>query len=148
MEPVMRTAILFAVVLLAACADDQHSTAPAGNRSSASRSLSPSDGRTSAQLSSGQSRPTDAVGFTRVSSNVSNWTFGPGKSGVAHTDCPTGTTITGGGYAVDVPDGTPVTALPIVVASIAGGNGWSILVENTQPGATSWTFTVQVLCAS
>ena len=144
----MRTlAFLSTLVLLAACNEDQHTTAPS-SRSSNRAPTQIGDARSSTQLASAQGKPTDAVGFTHITPVITSTTFAPGQTGIAHVDCPAGTTITGGGYVVDVSAGVLASTLPAIMASIADGLGWSVVVVNNQSGAVSQTVRVQALCAS
>jgi hypothetical protein len=145
----MRTVILLStLVILSACADDQHSTAPAKANSLNRTSSAVGDTRVSSQLPSAQGKPTDAVGFSKITTVVSTWTFNPGLSGFAHTDCPAGTTVVGGGFGYDLPDGFPTAAAPSMIGSSIVGTGWNIALMNNQPGAIAWTIEVAAYCAS
>jgi hypothetical protein len=146
----MRTLILLStLVILAACADDQHATAPANSRSlNSARSTAAGDARASSQLVSAQGKPTDAVGFTKITTVISTWTFPANGNGFAHTDCPVGTTVIGGGFGYDLPGGFPIVPAPSMIGSGIVGTGWQIALINNQPGAISWTIEVAAYCAS
>jgi hypothetical protein len=145
----MRTLILVSTLVVLSACSDQHTTAP-GNSHSANgaRSSVTGDGRMPSQLVVSQGKPVDAVGFTKVTTVASTWTFNPGQSGFAHTNCPAGTTVIGGGFGYDIPDGFPTVPAPSMIASTIVGDGWSILLQNNQPGAIAWTIEVAAYCAS
>ena len=139
--------LLSAVVLLAACNDDQRPTAPTQAQPNALRGAA-GDVRQSARLLSAQSRPTDAVGFTKVTLVIATWTLAPSVSDMyVHADCPTGTTAIGGGYAFDY-GFVPTVLPPAVLAASPVGNSWGMTFANNQPGALSWQVKIAATCAS
>jgi hypothetical protein len=147
---IMRPLILLSTaVLLAGCADDQHSTTPTAPRSTSSSGITASnDAAASTQVVSNQGKPSDAVGFTKIVVVTSPEVLLPALQGVVvHADCPAGTTITGGGYSYNdlyYKASAPVATL----ASIPQYNGWWISVFNQALGAVDQRLTAYALCAS
>lgn len=145
-----RPFFLTAAVLLSACADDQHATAPASR--SGSRYA---NGNLAASSQSGvtpQAKPTDQVGFTKVAAAYGiPVNLGANADANATVTCPAGSFPTGGGFAVVV---NGVGSMPTVHQSLptetpAGiPDGWSISASNTQPGAVAALIQAWVMCAS
>src|SRR6266699_5917579 len=97
-----RLFLLASTVLFAACADDQHSTAPASSR--APRSSAAGDlGNSGQGVVNPAAKPIDQVGFTTAQTIASATIDIPaGTNGVATATCPAGTTLVGGGYTIIV----------------------------------------------
>jgi hypothetical protein len=139
--------LLSTLIVLAACNDDQHATAPISR--SLNRATSPAgDTRVSSQLPSAQGKPTTVVGFTTITPVLSTLTFNPGVSGTVHADCPAGTTVVSGGFGYDLQNGFPTVAAPSMISAGIVGNNWSIVISNNLPGAITWTIDVVAYCAS
>jgi len=137
--------LLSAAILLGACADDQHATAPASTRSgAASRSTAPDfpPGPGTA------AKPTDQVGWTKAVTVASTpLAVAPGASGFISANCPAGTTLVGGGFTIDV-NGGPA---PIVYLNNPGvtGTGWNAGVRNLNAaGGYYVSITSVARCAS
>ena len=143
MRPIL---LLTTVVLLAAC-NDQHPTSPTQAQPNALRAAA-GDARSSAQLVSAQGRPSDAVGFTKVTQVIATWSLAPSASELyVHADCPAGTTAIGGGYAFDY-GFVPTVLPPAVLAASPVGNSWGMTFVNNQPGAVTWQVKIAATCAS
>jgi hypothetical protein len=135
--------LLSVAVLLAACADDQHSTAPKAPRSgAASRSVADSPPGPGA-------KPIDQVGWTQaVTITSAPHAVAPGTSGVAIATCPAGTTLVGGGYTLDF---TTISVAPLVYLNTPGigSISWNAAVTNLNPvGGSSISVTSIARCAS
>jgi hypothetical protein len=144
----MRTVLLFsAVAILAACADDQHSTAPASSRSASNgRHAAAGNATVSSVGVTPQGKPIGQIGFTQVQSYVSGvWTIGVNESQDAVFFCPDGTVATGGGFILDA---TTPDHLPFVERSVPFQNGWRVLVRNMAIGSLPASLTILVDCAS
>jgi hypothetical protein len=132
--------LLSAAILFAACADDQHATAPNGPRSgAASRSVDLPPGPSA--------KPIDQIGWTQAVTVVStSQPVSPGTSGFATATCPIGTTVVGGGYTLDFGPG----AAPAVYHNIPiGGTGWNAGVQNMNAaGGANVSVTAFARCAS
>jgi len=136
------------LVITVACSDDRQPTSPTSanphGRSAADVREPSTDGVKLSQV-----RPTDQVGFTKITLVVSDpydVPVGTSKQGFAL--CPVGTTVTGGGFDA----GTFNVAKPYVshsrVVTVGVQNGWSVSVENKAAGAGAFDFQVTALCAS
>ena len=137
--------LLAAATLIVACADDPHPTAPA-LRSSA-RSANGTVGPAAQSAPSGQAKPVDQVGFTKITtvSASSGW-VPAGSSGDATANCPDGTTVISGGF---ITSGGPISATPPSLAiSRIEGNGWHVKFVNGAPGSIALFFDVFAYCAS
>lgn len=142
----MRTLLLVStMLLLAACSDNQQATAP---RSVGSATSGAGD-RIPATASQTNSKPIDQVGFTKI---TRAWLFphvavSANSTGTGTATCPAGTTVINGGYRIlGVPNGG---AFPIVIWSEDdGANGWTVILNNTQPGSVLLTLEVFAYCAS
>jgi hypothetical protein len=141
----MRSLLLLStLVVLAACADDSRTTAPRA----ASNNQFVSDARSASQLPVAQGKPTDVVGFTKVTQVIATWSLAPSASEIyIHADCPTGTTAIGGGYAFDF-GFVPTVLPPAVLAASPVGNSWGMTFVNNQPGALTWQVKIAATCAS
>jgi hypothetical protein len=144
----MRKVLLFsAVAMLAACADDQHSTAPAGAHSAASARSTAAGAVGASEIGVAPlGKPTDQVGLTKVTS-YSSATYDVPANSVANQVlfCPTGSVVTGGGFRV------PPGALDhpaYVQESAQFENGWRVGVINLATGSTGTLLTIYVNCAS
>jgi ABC-type Fe3+-hydroxamate transport system substrate-binding protein len=151
----MRTTLLLitVAVLFSACADDQHSTAPA-SRTAGSRSASGNVTASAQNAGSPQAKPIDQVGFTTITEAVStNMVIPTGGQDTRIAVCPAGSVVTGGGFrfiGYNSAGGTP----PWITnsarnAPLGGQTGWQVSIDNEQPGATDGII-VQVFayCAS
>jgi hypothetical protein len=126
--------LLAAAVLLSACADDQHTTAPANSRSSRS-SASGDVGATTQGIQVPQAKPTDQVGFTTAQTITSATIDIPaGTNGVATATCPAGTTLVGGGYTIIVWGVTPAVYLN---NPNGAGTGWDAGLLNPAGGGNA-----------
>lgn len=139
--------LLAATTLFAACADDQHATAPIN--AGRARSNTAADAGVSTQAAvNPQAKPTDQVGFTTVTEATSaafQVLAGTGHSLVA--TCPAGTTVIGGTYAIT--DYQSASTPPWIVYNRRDAqNGWTVGVSNEQLGGGSLRFTVTAYCAS
>jgi len=140
-----RLLLLSAVFVAAACSDTQQPTAP-----TKSRALAPNESA-GAQLSpSPQAKPTDQVGFTKITKVLTNPQVLPaGSVGELAAQCPAGSVLTGGGYSTSVFPNLSNDARPYIADSRDGGsNGWYVRVFNTATGATEIVFWAYVYCAS
>lgn len=136
--------LLSTAVLLAACADD-HPSAPT-SRSVASRAAG--DAAVSSTAPSSQAKPTDQVGFTKVTEVMSpNVHAGPGDNVVASVACPAGSVVVGGSFRL-IFFNAGSTPPWIFKNDSDGQNGWSVTIVNQQPGAFDLTYRAVAYCAS
>jgi hypothetical protein len=133
-----RVLILSAALIAAACSDNQQPTSPANGRSvsvKASAANEPS--------SSAQAKPTDQVGFTKVTRVFSdNITVPAGQEGQAVATCPPGSVLTGGGYTLNYQ-----TLARVVQSHDDAANGWRVFINNSNL-ATPATVLSYAYCAS
>jgi hypothetical protein len=130
--------VLSTVFVLAACADDQHTTAPTRFRSTSSPSAS-GDMATRQGLGIPQAKPQDHVGFTQVTTVKSvAVNFGAGGSGSASATCPAGSQVIGGAYALSSGDFAIDSNAP------NANNGWT--VHGTVGAAGPLAVTVTAIC--
>jgi hypothetical protein len=135
---------------MAACADDQHPSAPVSShsivRSSAMGDVSPN-----AQATTPYAKPQDQVGFTKVvyvgSGNVS---APAGQTTAGSATCPAGSIAISGGYTLYVTAGA---TSPLVTTTSPAGltpnpTGWDVAISNEAAGAGAAAFQVYALCAS
>jgi hypothetical protein len=148
----MRTRLLLltAAVLLSACADDQHATAPASSHTAGSRAAG-NLGLSAPGTSIAGAKPIDQVGFTKVAvlygASVS---VAAGANGTATITCPAGSLATGGGFEIGT---SGVGTVPIVwrsheTTSGSTADGWIVSMNNQQPGAVTAFVQAWVSCAS
>jgi hypothetical protein len=144
--------LLTAAVVLAACADDQHTTGPASRSGPSSRSGSGDVTPTGQAIANPQAKPTDQVGFTKVAAVYGvPVNLAANASENATVACPVGSFSTGGGFDMVLTD---VGSIPTIRTSRptktpAGvPDGWLISVTNIQPGAVAAQIQAWVLCAS
>jgi len=133
--------LISAAVLISACADDQHSTAPTSRPSASGRSAA-SDVGNSAPAP--QAKPNSQAGFTTVSSVTSSQGVNDNYSFTATTvvaSCPAGSTLTGGGSQI-----SGNAAARVDYSGPDGANGWKVVIEN--PAYTTIYFHAFALCAS
>lgn len=120
----MRTSFLLlsTAFVLAACADDQHATAPSRSRSIGSSAAS-GDMATTQGLGIPQAKPQDEVGFTKVTT-VKTGLLGlsPGFSGSATATCPLGTQLISGGYVLTGSAGD----FALDINGPNASNGWTV----------------------
>jgi hypothetical protein len=141
-----RLLLLAAAVVLSACADDQHATAPASRSGLSGRSASGDAGPSGQATGNPQAKPIDQVGFTKITRVVSpTATSHANAAATATATCPAGTTLVGGGHEILVLS-APVP--PFVRSSAGDQNEWSVLVTNSLPGAIDVTFHAIAYCAS
>ena len=140
-----RLLLLLAVCVAAACSDTQQPTAPTKGGAhtpsgSARGQLGPSQ----------QGKPTDQVGFTKITHVITNpQTLPAGAVGELTAQCPSGSVLTGGGYSTSVFPNLSNDARPYIADSRdGGGNGWYVRVFNTATGATEILFWAYVYCAN
>jgi hypothetical protein len=113
--------VLTTAILLGACADDQHTTAPASSRSA--RSAATGDVMPSTQgLGIPQARPLDP-GFTQITTVKSALVNVPtGTSGSATATCPAGSQLISGGYVLNGYTGS----FALDTNAPNGSNGWTV----------------------
>jgi hypothetical protein len=135
--------LLSAAFLLAACADDQHATAPSAPRSGAASSSvdayppGPSAG----------AKPVSQTGWTQAITVGATISVAPGIADWATVVCPAGTTLVGGGFSLGLGSGTP----PAVYLNNPNvqGTGWNAGVRNMNAAGGSYvTVTTVARCAS
>ena len=145
-----RLLLLTAAVLLSACADDQHSTAPASSHTATSGAAGNLD-RSAPGTASAGAKPVDQVGFTKVAvlygAAVS---VSAGANGTATITCPAGSLATGGGFEIAT---SGVGTIPIVwrsheTTSGSTADGWIVSMNNQQPGALTAYVQAWVSCVS
>ena len=125
-----KTILLLAATFSAACAD-QSPSAPAGKAPNASAvaNLGPAVGNAA------QSKPTDQVGFTKITRFFGTTiAVGANAFGAASATCPAGSTVVGGGYSF----ANYGSSRPFAYQSHDdNANGWIVDVDNTgQPYST------------
>jgi hypothetical protein len=144
----MRRLLLLSIALmLAACADDQHSTAPASSRSASSaRSLATGNVAAPSRGVTPLAKPSGQIGFSQVAIYASVLFVVPADGNVNQfLECPTGTTATGGGYRLNP---SSLDHPPFVHISGPESNGWRVQILNSATGSTQASFTIFVSCAS
>ena len=136
-----------ALGIVAACSDQREPTSPA-TRATTRASSADVAAATSAPSAGGQAKPTDQVGFTKITL-IENYEVVPvGGSAQIIALCPVGSTVTGGGFSAGVyAVGKPIVSHSRVI-TIGNQNGWSIGIENTAAGAAAAGIHVHGLCAS
>ena len=150
----MRTRSLMlaaSALVIAACADDQHPSAPASSHSVTRSSATGDVGPSAQSTGTPYAKPQDQVGFTKVvyvgSGNVS---APAGQSSGGSATCPAGSIAVSGGYTLYVTTGAPS---PLVTSTSPSGpasspTGWSVTISNEAAGAGAAVFQVYALCAS
>ena len=142
-----RLLLLTAAVLLSACADDQHPTAPASRPASSSRSAAGDLGTATQSTGSPQAKPIDQVGFTKITAVNSDLIHTvPGQNTGTFVSCPAGSTAIGGGYHITLYTAGSVPPLTRVIG--LEGNGWAVSFSNEPVGAGYFTYYASVYCAS
>jgi hypothetical protein len=142
MELAMRIRLLLSIAgtlaTLAACDDNQPTTAPASSaRITPALSAEVSDGAVSQAKAAG-----NGLTVTIVTSNDVILTGGAVAGSIA---CPAGTTRTGGGYAMSQEGGWE----PFMVSQNQPfGNGWWVRVIKPNANPNPIVFKVYALCAS
>jgi hypothetical protein len=145
-----RIMLLTAAVLLTACADDQHATAPASSHTASSRAAGDL-GLSAPGASIAGAKPIDQVGFTKVAVLYGNSvTVAAGANGIATITCPAGSLATGGGFELGLSGPGPI---PIVwrshgTTSGSTADGWIVTISNQQAGAVTASVQAWVSCAS
>jgi hypothetical protein len=92
-------------------------------------------------------KPTDQVGFTKVTTAQSNNVFvPPGAQGELIATCPAGSTVIGGTihYLTYFTPASP----PWIISAMNDKNGWDVTVVNQQSGAGNVNFYAVAYCAS
>ena len=137
--------LLSAAIILGACADDQHATAPASTRSGAASFSAASDVPPGPGTSA---KPIDQIGWTKAVTVASTpLVVAPGASGFITATCPAGTTAVGGGFNIDV-NGGPAPIVYLNNPSVTG-TGWNAGVRNLNAAGGYWvTITSLARCAS
>jgi hypothetical protein len=148
-----RLFLFAATILFVACADDQHSTAPA-SRTAGSRSASGNLSASTQNVGSPQAKPIDQVGFTKITEVIStNMVISKGGQDSRTAVCPAGSVVVGGGFrfiGFNAAGGTPPWISNSGREDLGGGQfGWLVVIDNEQPGAADG-IDVEVLayCAS
>lgn len=145
-----RLLLLTAAVVLSACADDQHTTAPAGSHIASSGAAGNLD-RSAPGTSMAAAKPVDQVGFTKVAVLYGTAvSVAVGANGTATITCPAGSLATGGGFELAT---SGVGTVPIVWRSHATtsgsiADGWIVSMNNQQAGAVPAYVQAWVSCAS
>lgn len=135
--------LLSAAFLLAACADDQHATAPAGPSSgAASRTVSAYPPGPSAPA-----KPTAPSGWTQAITVGATISVAPGGADFVTALCPAGTTVVGGGFSLGLGAGN-APAVYINNPNVQE-TGWNAGVRNMNPAGGSYVVVTAVArCAS
>jgi hypothetical protein len=138
--------LLSLAAVVAACSDQPQPTSPLARRSvngQAAGSVSPIGA-----LVSAQGKPTDQVGFTKVTEVTGdNLVIQPGQVRTVSATCPAGSTLIGGGHRVLTH--LTGTAPPwILAAEDDGQNGWLVTISNEQPGASTVNYRATAFCVS
>jgi len=143
-----RLFLLTAAVVLSACADDQHATAPASHSGLSGRSASGDVAPSGGGIKLPDAKPAAQVGFTkitRVTSAQCNVVIGENSSNTA--TCSAGTTAIGGNYNISL--FVSSASFPwFRFAGLDGQNGWSVTIWNEQAGAREFSYYVTAYCAS
>jgi hypothetical protein len=143
----MRTLILLStLVLLAACSDDQHATAPRTSRS-ASNSTHELTTRIQDLTPGANAQGKPASAFSTITTVISADKSIPAFSSStdAHADCPAGTTVVGGGFQYGF---FASNAPPTTTSSLPHNNGWWVTIGNEVSGAGDAVIRVWALCLS
>jgi len=144
-----RLFLFAATILFVACADDQHSTAPA-SRTTSGRSASANV--TPSTQTAGQAKPIDQVGFTKIAEAVSkNMVIPIGGQDDRVATCPLGSVAVSGGvlFLGYVAAASPPWITFSGLRDVGGGqSGWAVTIDNEQPGANGVTVRVFAYCAS
>jgi hypothetical protein len=121
-----RLFLLAAAVLLSACADDQHTTAPASRSGLSGRSLNGEATASGKAIANPLAKPTDQVGFTQVFTvGEPDFThISKGNTGTGTATCPAGSHVIGGYYTITFHDTAP--DFTYISAGIDQANGWSV----------------------
>jgi hypothetical protein len=139
-----KLALFVAVTFIAAACADQNPSAPGGRSASGSVAT---DQRPSGQgIKVPEAKPTDQIGFTKVTSVFGAGLTHAGFKGQGSATCPAGSVVVGGGF--NIIDGVSNVSRPIVTSSADdGSNGWFVVVDQ-QGGATDVHFSVFAYCLS
>ena len=139
-----RLLLVAAAVLMSACADDQHATAP---NSRSARSGAAADVESAGQtVVKAAGKPTDQVGLTTVFSVVGNsasMAFALGPTPATAT-CPAGSQAIGGGYSVSTWQASRYLVIPQM--GLDGANGWKVTGWVFDQFAPSVSVTATVTC--
>jgi hypothetical protein len=115
--------LLSAILALAACSDNQQSTAPASSKAVSSRSSLASDGPSTLGLGVPQAKPIDQVGFTKtLVVNTGTVGFYAGQSGSVTAVCPADWQLVSGGYVLS----GDILHLALDINGPNATNGWVI----------------------
>ena len=141
----MRTVLLLSVIaVLAACDDEQPSTAPANARAIATPTTQASV--ETGPVAQGKAPPPPS-GWTKVTVVQGPSTQVLAMSTVgAYASCPAGTTVIAGGFLF-TSEGNQA-APPQVTQNVPGAGFWFVHVVNRMPGAVDAAVRSYALCAS
>ena len=139
------TFLLSSALLLAACADNGETTAPASRL--AAKASSVSGAQADYPPGPGASaKPVDQVGWTNVTT-VWSAEVSPALSIIAGTaTCPAGTTLISGGHIFT--NSGNADAPPFIRQNHPIGNTWVVSVANLATGAGYVSFRALAICAS
>jgi hypothetical protein len=144
--------LLVAAAWVAACSDQQQPTSPVNSRPTAESRVGATIGPSQDKAPVPQTKPTDQVGFTKVTQVLGAQTVvNAGASAEIVVACPAGSTPVGGAYVFS--NFTPGASRPFVAESMptaAGGipQGWILGVVNDAPAAVAVIVSPRALCAS
>jgi hypothetical protein len=142
-----RLIMLSAVLVIAACSDNQQPTAPVGAGSASRDAVSAAELNQGA-LTNGKPQPSP-VGFTKVAQYGGSWVTGlAGQITGADAECPAGWTSIGGGYQLASLAGTHPLVSQSTRLEAGSTTGWAVEVANDQSGAMSFQVLVYAICAS
>jgi hypothetical protein len=142
----MRTNLLFSlgVVLLVSACDNPESIGPGAAKPNASVVAQVG----SARAVSAQGKPQDQVGFTKVVAVYGvNKLIQAGQAAAVTATCPAGTTVISGGHGIlgYVSSATPPWFKD---SGDDSANGWGVVIDNSQPGASVVNIRAIAYCAS
>jgi hypothetical protein len=122
-----RLFLLTATVVLSACADDQHATAPASRSGLSSRSAAGNFGPGTQGAGLPSAKPTDQVGFTKVFVvRAAIYTIvSKGDYGTATATCPAGSVVIAGSYRIPTLQSS-AGDFAYVDGGVDGNNGWFV----------------------
>ena len=134
--------LLGATVVAVACADQNPSAPVRSANAVASGDVVASQPVKSAAAG----KPTDQVGFTKITKVTAPGAVSPGKLGFVTVPCPAGTTVIGGGYYTS--SGVGIGTTPVYVGSYAdANNSWVVSALNQNPNGTL-SFMAYAYCIS
>ena len=136
-------------LVIAACGDAQHPSAPLSRRAGgvASPDVAPSDGAAKHP----DAKPADQVGFTKIQAYYGTpITLYPGQDGTATMSCPAGSVVTGGGFEMYINSLGPEPAMwrSRATGPVESATGWIVSASNRAIGAVEGNLQAWVSCAS